>query len=162
MDDLAAIVDDLIYRKPSEPPSEREMEVRGKLVTGLFVYYKQTDPADDMNLRLYVTETTEIPFDKFALGIKAIMRSRVWPDLPKIADLWRAAREIAGMNKDQYNAGHYIPAPKQWPPAGQRHGDHAREFEALPSGELEAIGPGVATGYLPVEVVDLAEFEGER
>ena len=142
MDELAEIINGLVHSGTSEPLTPAEVEARGGLLAKLFEYYRATSEADLRLLDVYVHETTEIPLDKLALGIKAILRSRPWPSLPKIADLWRASRIVAGMHSEQYHAGRYLPPPRDWPPCGKRHAIHAGEFEQINVVGVSAIGPG--------------------
>ena len=139
MDELSEIVNSLVHGAAAEPMAPAETEARAALLAKLFEYYHE---ADVDRLDLYVHETAEIPFDKLALGIKVILRQRPWPDLPRLADLWLAARTVAGMHLNQYRAGQYLSPPTTWPPRGKRHGIHAHSFEQLDIRSVPAIGPG--------------------
>ncbi len=139
MDELSEIIAYLVDGTDVEPMVPKELEARGTVLRELFKYYRETDLS---RLELYVHETAEIPLDKLAIGIKAILRSRPWPSLPAIAELWRAARIVSGMHREQYHAGHYLPPPRDWPPTGKRHAIHVHEFEQIDISKVPVIGPG--------------------
>jgi hypothetical protein len=109
------------------------------MLATLFALYQ----ADNAALaETYLRATFEIPLDKLRLALRVIVRSHHWPRLPLVADIWRAARCVAGMQREQYQAGRYLPPPRDWPPEGQRHAIAAGEFEAIGEG-LPALTEGL-------------------
>lgn len=101
---------------------------RAKMLATFFALYQTQNPT---LAEAYLRATLEIPFDKFRAALRVIVRSHHWPRLPLVADIWRAARLVAGMDREQYDAGHYLPACTSWPPEGKRHGIHVGSFESL-------------------------------
>ena len=127
-----------------DPSDQVERQGRFKLLASLFEFYRERDY--EHRLGVYLLETDEIPLDKLQLAVRAVLRTHKYPGLPSIADLWRLARAAAGMDREQYRAGRYLPPPREWPPPGKRYGVTAGSVEALPAPEaLPALGPG-ATG----------------
>lgn len=112
-------------------PTERSAELaklRAKMIATFFALY-QTD--NSALAETYLRATLEIPFDKFKAALRVLVRSHHWPRLPLVADIWRAARLVAGMDREQYDAGRYLPACTSWPPEGKRHGIHIGSYEPL-------------------------------
>ena len=92
--------------------------------------YGETDSARAV---LYMEETREIPLSILRHACKLVIRSRVYPSLPSIGELWQAAHQVAGMHREQFSAdgGRYVPPPRDWPPEGKRHAIHAGRYEPL-------------------------------
>lgn len=111
-------------------PSPAEWDARARLVGRLFATY---GARDDHLAQVYVEETAAIPLRLFVLAVRAVIRERVYPDLPTLGTLWRAARSIAGMDRERYRAGRYLPPERAWPPDGKRYGVCAGELEDLPA-----------------------------
>lgn len=111
---------------------DREERVsRARLISRLFRAYGN---ADAPRAEVYVDATAEIPLHWLAIAVHAVLRARVYSSLPAIGELWDAARVAAGMDRQQYHAGRYLPPPRHWPPPGKRHGAER--------GALESIGAG--------------------
>ena len=134
MDDLASILDQLIAEKPQEPMSEEEANARSAVITALFATKGTTDRAsEDLALR-YTMGTDDIPFRVLVLAVKGLIRSHPYKDVPALADIWKAARHIAGMHRRRHCPGSpLLPPPKKWPPEGKRYGVCYGEFETLPA-----------------------------
>lgn len=121
-------------------PSAEEMRLRGAILMRLF---EQFDAADADRCELYVAETEEIPVGFLAVAVVGIIRSRVYPSLPTVGDLWTAAKQAAGMHREQYHAGRYLPPPRTWPPDGQRYAVNAGELERIDTGRaVRSLAPG--------------------
>ena len=126
--ELRGIVDQALFGKPSPPTNEREVRERFDILGELFKAYGSVDK---IQVDVYFRETLEIPLDKLQAAITALHRSHAWPRVPLISELWSAARYIAGMHREQYVAGHYLPAPLNWPPLGMRHAIEPQAFEPI-------------------------------
>lgn len=109
-----------------------DVGARVKVLAPMFLAYQDTDKS---RMQMYVMETAEIPIDKLAIAVQALIRTHRWPRLPSIADLWALAKEAAGMNRERYHAGRYVPPTTEWPPAGQRYAVQLHELEAAPTPE---------------------------
>ncbi len=119
MDALNEILDQLLTEKPREPMSQAERNARSVAMSALFASKDKLDRTDAA--KRYLDETAEIPFSMLVLAIKGLIRAHPYPDVPAVADLWSAARRVAGMHRQQHRAGQYLPPNKQWPPEGKRH-----------------------------------------
>ena len=87
---------------------------------------------DDLRaLHFYLVETTSIPAWLLQIAVVLVIRSRVYPSLPSIGELWETAREAAGMKRSRYRAGHYLGPPREWPPEGRRHAIEFAQLESL-------------------------------
>ncbi len=127
--DPFSLLDQMAAEQPLDP---REEILRGRLIARLLLVYSIADPK---RCELYLAETRTIPVTHLHAALVAIVRSRVYSTLPTIGEIWTAAREIAGMNREQYGAGRYLPAPREWPPDGKRHAIEPGQFETLPEPE---------------------------
>ena len=94
-----------------------------------------------MQAGVYLRETQEIPFYFFQLAVRAVIRSHKWAKAPTIAELYEAAKDVAGMGRERYRAGQYLPAESEWPADGQRYAVNIGEFEPVVDAVL-TIGPG--------------------
>jgi len=92
--------------------------------------------------RHYAEATWEIPLFFLSASIAAIERTRVFPSLPAVGEVWTTARMCAGMHRQQYRAGHYLPPPRTWPPAWRRHAVHAGELEPILRDPMRLLGCG--------------------
>lgn len=93
---------------------------------------------------MYAEETAEIPAWLLDHAVRHIIRSHHWPRLPVIADVWEAAKTLAGMKRERYRAGRYLKPESEWPPEGRRY--------AVTAGDLESIdAPGAP--MLPAQTV---------
>ena len=139
MEQVDAILQQLLHGKPKPPTSDREREARAAVIERLFSFYREKDAglADH-----YVQATEDIPLTFLAVAVIAIERSRVYPSLPQTGELWTLARKAAGMDREQYRAGHYLPPPRDWPPEGKRHAITAGETEKLPGDARALLGAG--------------------
>lgn len=145
MDQLAGDLIDAIAEVPRvQPAREDETNARKRAIYALFVCFRDKDVEA---MRVYLAETLGIPLGFLQAAVSAVIRSHKWSKVPTIAELWSAAREIAGMHREQYHAGRYMPAPRDWPPEGQRHAIHVGQLEPLgdtpmllTSGPLRAAG----------------------
>jgi len=137
MDELRSVLDQVIDGGATQRASAEVLEMRTKLISGLFAVY-----AEELGTRVdqYVFVTEEIPLHFLAVAIRGLLRSHHWNRVPLPADIWSAARYAAGMHREQYHAGKYLPPPREWPPQGKRYAVTAGEFEPL--APAIAIGPG--------------------
>lgn len=131
-EDLRTLIDQ-VANEPHADLSPQEREVRFALLDRLFTFYgERSKPHVRERLEVYIAETEGIPLDKLLLAVRVALRAHVYPSLPSIADLTRLARAAAGMDREQYHAGRYLPPPREWPPTGQRYAVTRGELEALP------------------------------
>ncbi len=147
MDALSTVLRDVLDL--SHETNERfrsELPLRRQLIARLFRYYREQD--DPRHAEFYVDETGAIPLYWLAVGVRLLVRTQPWPRLPLISDLWRVARFAAGMHRERYHAGHYLPPPREWPPEGQRYAVPVGCFESLPA-SLAALPTGSGTELLP-------------
>ena len=86
---------------------------------------------------MYVDATLEIPLEKLKWAVRLIVRRHCYPNLPTIADIWSAARQVAGMDRERYDSGHYLPPSREWPPDGFRHAIHAGQLEVISIGRIQ-------------------------
>lgn len=122
-----------------EKRSEEEMHRRVRSIGRLFRAFSEQDAR---RAEFYLDETLAIPLDKLEAAVTALIRANVWHRLPVLGEVWRAARTVAGMHREQYNAGHYLPAPREWPPDGTRHAICAGSYEPIACGAgLLALAP---------------------
>ena len=129
MEQVDAILQQMLHSKPRPAISDREREARAGVIEQLFKTYRGKDAALADH---YLQATEEIPLSFLAFTVIAIERSRVYSTLPQTGELWTVARKAAGMDREQYHAGRYLPPPRDWPPDGQRHAITAGELERLP------------------------------
>jgi hypothetical protein len=139
MDDLRDLISQAFSEEPREI-SDEELTMRRRIVHRLF---KSKSNTDSEAMRLYLEETIEIPVDKLAVAVILMIRSHRWPSVPSVADVWSAAREVSGMNREQYHAGRYLPAQREWPAIGERHGVVLGEREKLGRSPAQALLGGV-------------------
>ncbi len=147
MEKLSTIVESVLAH-PDLPPENAEQRKARRLILGEL--FAASDCEDTVRLKSYVRWTQEIPIDKLAIGVVSIIRSRQWPGVPRVAEIWEAARCAAGMNRSQYLAGHHQALPSNWPPFGRRHGAHRGEFDMVRVAlkELpETITPQLLAGF---------------
>ena len=137
MDELRGVLDQVLEDASFGGVSPDEIELRTKEIDRLFTMH---DEEPGRKLALYVELTEEIPLSLLIVSIRGILRSHHWNRLPLSADIWTAARYAAGMHREQYHAGKYLPAATEWPPDGKRYAVTAGDFETLPA--TLAIGPG--------------------
>lgn len=138
MDSLADVMAEIM----GAPKMSREERLkRTRLLAALFRCFNEPD---QQKVEGYVAATAEIPLDKLASAVGAVIRSHVYTTVPTLAELHQAAREAAGMHREQYHAGRYLPPPRDWPPVGKRHAIHAGQLERMPSAaaQLPAGSPG--------------------
>ncbi len=146
MDDVWTLIEQMLKPEVQER-SSREQQARSVVISRLFASYRDMDEAAGKH---YVIATADIPLPFLVLTVVALERSRVYPKLPTPGELWEIARKAAGMDRQQYHAGQYLPPPREWPPDGQRHAITKGEFELLPgdpakllpAGALKALGEG--------------------
>ena len=132
----------------------QEMKLRDAAVAKLCERFRESDARVASGL---VADTLAIPVFWLALAVRLTIEARVYPSLPTAGDLWRVAKEAAGMSREQYHAGRYLPPPRGWPPGMSRH--------AIQAGELEAVrlGPGAVERLAPGAVAQIAaESEGRE
>lgn len=149
MEDLAAILDQLIAEKPHEQMSKEEAGVRSVVITALFAAKGMTDDqSEDLALR-YVMGTDDIPFGVLVIAVKGLIRAHHYKGVPELGDIWKSAWHVAGMHRERYHAGRYLPPPTKWPPEGKRYGVCYGEFETLPAVSVKALSsPQRAAKYL--------------
>ena len=145
MERVDAILQQMLYGRPRPRVSDREREARAAVIERLFALYREKD-ADLANQ--YIRSTEEIPLFFLAYAVIAIERSRVYSSLPQTGEIWTVARRAAGMDREQYHAGHFLPPPRDWPPAGQRHAITAGEMERLPANAGRWLAAGTLTPLL--------------
>lgn len=147
---ISEIIDQaMTERRDSVDMSDEETRLR---VIALERLFRVFDTKDRHRFLMYVQETHAIPLDKLRLAIFAMIRTHAWPSLPQVAEIWEAARYAAGMHRQQYRNGHYLPAPREWPPEGKRHAIAAGELERAEVPQIAgpealknaALPPGVA------------------
>ena len=129
MEQVDSILRQMLHGNPKPKPSDQEREARAAVIERLFKTYREKDT--DLAAH-YIQATEDIPLTFLAFAAIAIERSRVYPSLPATGELWTIARKAAGMDREQYHAGRYLPPPRDWPPEGQRYAISAGEFERLP------------------------------
>lgn len=149
MEQVDSILQQMLNAEPKPAISDREREARATVIERLFLAYREKD-AD--RAAHYVRATEEIPLTFLSFAVIAIERSRVYPSLPATGELWSVARKAAGMDREQYRAGHYLPPPRDWPPEGRRHAIQAGEMERLPGDAGLWLGSGAAVLQLPVKL----------
>ena len=142
MEQVDSILEQMLHAEPRKPSDEREYQARAAVINRLFATYREKDAALADH---YVQATEDIPLTFLAFAVVGIERSRVYPSLPATGELWAIARKAAGMDREQYRAGHYLPPPRGWPPEGQRHAIAAGELEKLPRNA----GLWLTTGAVP-------------
>lgn len=130
MERVDAILQQMLYGRPRPRVSDREREARAAVIERLFALYREKD-ADLANQ--YIRSTEEIPLFFLAYAVIAIERSRVYSNLPQIGELWAVARRAAGMDREQYHAGHYLPPP---PDPGAAHAGDRTDAD----GASQAVG----------------------
>jgi hypothetical protein len=118
MEELREIVECVLKDADLPPQTQEQENLRRQILGELFKVHSSTDTEA---LKNYVRWTQGIPIDKLAIGVAALLRSHQWPRLPLPAEVWEAARCAAGMNREQYRAGHYLRPQRVWPPFGKRH-----------------------------------------
>ena len=99
---------------------------RRRMIGKLFALFAERDMR---RAELYVELTEHIPRRTLACALRSVVESHVWRSLPTIAEIVQAAKVVAGMHREQYHAGRYLPAPREWPPEGLRHGIMVGTFE---------------------------------
>lgn len=139
MEQVDSILEQLMQSQAPRKQDAQEVRARAAVVRRLFKAYREKD--DDLAAH-YVRATEDIPLTFFAFAVIAIERSRVYPSLPATGELWSVARKAAGMDREQYHAGRYLPPPRDWPPEGQRHAIEAGELERLPRDAGLLLGAG--------------------
>ena len=105
-------------------------------------------------VRIYMTETQDIPFWFFRRAVKAVIGSHKWAKPPTIAEIRAAAENLAGMDRERYHAGKYLPPVTTWPIDGMRHAVNAGALERAeraaltigPCAEIPAVTDPVTTG----------------
>lgn len=103
----------------------------------MFAAWEDKTPTAKVNV--YYRLTRDIPFHWFEVAIIGVMKSHEWGKAPSIAAIHLAAKFAAGMHRQRYRAGFYLPPATDWPPEGKRYAIEAGVFErAAPV----AIGPG--------------------
>jgi len=127
--------------EPSRKASPEEMRLRAVAIGRLFRAFGETEI---VKAEMYVDETLAIPLDKLQTAVTAVIRANVWHRLPVLGELWRAARVVSGMDREQYRNGVYVPAPREWPPEGKRYGICTGTFEDLGAGPLRIAAPADA------------------
>jgi hypothetical protein len=140
MEKLTNVLDTIIRSSPPAPQTEREQINRRTVIGYLFAAYGDLLRDEKTKAAVYLTETDEIPLEFLARAVKRLIREHKWANPPTIAEIWRVAQKVAGMDRDQYRAGFYLPPPRGWPPAGQRHSVNAGQFEPLAEGRLLSAG----------------------
>lgn len=152
MDGLNEIIDQLIAEPPLEPMEQAEINARTVTITALFAAkgLLKDNPDTKCRCRQYIDCTSEIPFGVLVLAVKALIRAHPYKDAPAPANIWAAARRVAGMHREQHCVGSgYLPPPKKWPPEGKRYGVCYGEFEDLPAISIAALNdPQRAARYL--------------
>lgn len=123
--DALTYVDEILAADPISP---NEDAMRRKIISQLFARFRSEACPDP---EIYLADTLAIPIDKLALAVLSIIRSRVYPSLPSIGEIWTTARKLAGMDGSQYDAGRYIRAPLDWPPPGLMHGPLRGQFAPM-------------------------------
>ena len=118
--------------------SEHERRLNG--IKYLFAAWGLDDPTP-MQVRVYYEQTQHIPFYFFRAAVSAVIQSHKWAKPPTIAELVEAAKDIAGMRRERYHAGQYLPPECEWPADGQRYAINSGEFEPARGASL-AVGPG--------------------
>lgn len=136
MDELRNEIERIMRGSATMPASAAELDIRTELLELLF----STHDEDVKRLGLYVQLTEEIPLWILEIAIMGLLRSHHWNNLPLPADVWSAARFAAGMHRERYHGGKYLPPERDWPPTGKRYAVTVGEFESLAPGL--AIGPG--------------------
>jgi hypothetical protein len=91
-------------------------------------------------LDIWVQETEDIPLHWLAFAIGGVLQSHLWNSLPLPAEIRKAAHYAAGMHRERYHAGKYLPPSTDWPARGKRYAITSGEFELLKTNM--AIGPG--------------------
>ena len=128
-DDLKQAVAEVLHREQTAVDPE-EFRERMALVVALFQRYQPTKLNRQMAAE-YVEDTVDVPMVFLRVAFKAIRQAHVYPSVPSVADIRKAAKIAAGMERGQYRAGHYLPPPREWPPAGKRHSIHFGCFEPV-------------------------------
>lgn len=127
----------------TEPPNRSGEEYRARKLTigRLMENWKgATEPGDRMSThKRYIEETWPIPLDKLYLAVSSLIRTRKWPKLPLIGEIFTVAEVIAGMDKEQYvppNGTHtgIYKLPEKWPAAGSKHSQVWGEESTLHEG----------------------------
>lgn len=137
------------WRKNSKFAHLREHERRLNGIKYLFDAWG-VEPTREQ-VRIYLLETQSIPFWWFRCAIRAVIASHHWAKPPTIAEIRESAEVLAGLQRERYRAGHYLPAECAWPPDGQRYAVNAGEFESSVRDDLE-IGPGATAAELPESI----------
>lgn len=123
--------------------SESELEARERVLLVMFEAFGGNDP--DAVERM-IDATLDIPLDKLALGVRALLDSHAWPRLPYPAEVRDAAKIAAGMHRERYLAGRYLPPARDWPPLGRSWSIQAGETERVRP--ALTLGPGDVGGLL--------------
>lgn len=105
-----------------------DLTERRRMIAKLFSLFGESDRA---RADLYVEMTRHIPRSLLAYALRSVVESHVWSKLPTVGEVVQAAKAVAGMDREQYRDGRYLPAPREWPPDGKRHAIGAGELEPL-------------------------------
>ena len=117
--------------EPDLPADPEEMQLRSTAIAKLCQHFRRDTTPESAEALLRAT--LEMPLYWLALTVRTVIRSRIYPTLPTSGDLWATGERLAGMHRQQYDAGRYLQPPRHWPPVGQRHSIHAGELEVVPA-----------------------------
>jgi hypothetical protein len=132
MENIRHLVDQLLGEMSEPDPQERR--VRFAIFHRLLTFYREAnDPDAKARIEVYLTETNHLPLDKLAVAVKLVLRTHKYPSMPSIAEIVALARAAAGMDRERYHAGQYLPPARDWPPSGKRWAIEAGRVEALDS-----------------------------
>ena len=136
------------WRTESRFSHQVEQERRLNGIKYLFEAWGLEPIHEKSRIRIYFVETQRIPFYWFRLAVRRVIASNRWPKLPRVADISDAAENLAGMDRERYHAGQYLPRETEWPDDGQRYAINLGEFEQANSAQLTT-GPRDARPALP-------------
>ena len=125
-----------------ERQDPRDDSERRRMIGKLFAVFGESDRK---RAELYVELTRQIPRRVLAYALRSVVEAHVWSKVPTVAEIVQAAKVVAGMHRDQYRAGRYLPAPRGWPPEGKRYALEAGVLEPLqacPEVRPIAVGAG--------------------
>ena len=147
MQDLHGILDQLLAEDPRDEMNQDERTARAAVMCALFE--SKGDGQNTEGQVQHLEATAEIPFTVLVLAVRGLIRAHPYKEVPRIADVWKAARYVAGMHRERHHEGRYLTVPTQWPPEGKRYAVPYGEYEKLPAVSIAALSdPKRAAKYL--------------
>lgn len=144
MESLRSVIE-LVQNEEHVKESDDLIRIREDAMKMLFAIYG----GDGGQYETWMRATDTIPADKFVLAIAVIVRTHEWSTLPTPAEIYTAARKIAGLDLSRYIAGHYLPPAKKWPPYGYAYNETGQHRRLSLTGAQTLIDAGLGPLSLP-------------